>query len=100
MTFGLYPVVIQNVNGTVALKIGVIQMATDKWYSKPVASPPRLLDQVRDAIRRKHYSLRTEQSYVFWIKRFIFFNDKRHPKDLGQIDVTNFLNHLARALPP
>ncbi|MEO8442979.1 MAG: integron integrase [Betaproteobacteria bacterium] len=72
-------------------------MTTDKWYSKPAASAPRLLDQVRDAIRRKHYSLRTEQSYVFWIKRFIFFNDKRHPKDLGEVDVTNFLNHLARA---
>src|SRR5258706_9226762 len=97
MTFGRYPAVIQSVKATVALKIGVIHMATDKWYSKAPAPAPRLLDQVRDAIRRKHYSLRTEQSYVFWIKRYILFHDKRHPKDLGEADVTKFLNHLARA---
>jgi len=60
------------------------------------AKPPRLLDQVRDALRRRHYSHRTEQSYVHWIKRFIFFSDKRHPKDLGAPEVTAFLTHLAR----
>jgi len=43
-------------------------------------SPPKLLDQVRGKIRLKHYSIRTEQSYVDWIKRFIFFHGKRHPK--------------------
>lgn len=57
---------------------------------------PRLLDKVRDAIRRKHYSYRTEEAYLFWIRRFIFFNQKRHPKDLGKDEVTSFLNHLAR----
>jgi len=57
---------------------------------------PRLLDRVRDAIRRKHYSLRTEDSYTHWIKRFIYFHGKRHPKDLGEPEVTAFLNHLAR----
>jgi len=61
----------------------------------PAASPPRLLDQVRNAIRRKHYSYRTEQAYVHWIKRFIFFSDKRHPRELGATEVTAFLNHLA-----
>ena len=96
MKFGRYSDVIQSVKGTVALKIGVIQMATDKWYSSTSAAAPRLLDQVRDAIRRKHYSLRTEQSYVFWIKRFIYFHGKKHPKDLGEVAVTAFLNHLAR----
>lgn len=60
------------------------------------AKPPRLLDQVRDALRRRHYSYRTEQSYIHWIKRFIFFSDKRHPKDLGAPEVTAFLSHLAR----
>ena len=62
------------------------------------ASParPRLLDQVRNAIRRKHYSLRTEEAYVHWIKRFIYFHSKRHPRDLGEAEVTGFLNHLAR----
>lgn len=50
----------------------------------PVATPkPKLLQQVRDAIRRKHFSPRTEESYVHWIKRFVFFHGKRHPLDLG-----------------
>ena len=42
------------------------------------ANPPKLLDQVRDKLRVKHYSIRTEQTYVDWIKRFIFFHDKQH----------------------
>ncbi len=57
---------------------------------------PRLLDQVRDVIRRKHYSYRTEEAYVFWIKRFVFFHQKRHPRELGNAEVTAFLNELAR----
>jgi hypothetical protein len=44
---------------------------------------PKLQDQVRDRIRVKHFSIRTEKAYWGWIKRYIFFNDKRHPKDLG-----------------
>lgn len=62
---------------------------------KPV--PPRLLDQVRDKLRVKHYSIRTEQTYVDWIKRYIFFHDKRHPKDLDAADIEAFLTHLAVA---
>lgn len=57
---------------------------------------PRLLDTVRDAIRRRHYSLRTEERYVHWIKRFIYFSGRRHPRELGAAEVTGFLNHLAR----
>jgi hypothetical protein len=57
--------------------------------------PKKLLDQVRDAIRLKHYSLHTEQSYVTWIKRYIFFHDKRHPKDMGGAEIEAFLTHLA-----
>ena len=45
--------------------------------------PSKLLDQVRERIRAKHYRLRTEPSYVQWIRRFIVFHDKRHPKELG-----------------
>jgi len=60
------------------------------------AKAPRLLDEVRDALRRRHYSYRTEQSYTDWIKRFIFFSDKRHPRDMGAPEVTAFLTHLAR----
>lgn len=55
----------------------------------------RLLDQVRDRIRTLHYSIRTEQSYIGWIKRFIFFNNKKHPKDMGKLEVEAFLTHLA-----
>lgn len=59
------------------------------------ASAPRLLDQVRDVIRFKHYSIRTEQSYLGWIKRFILFHNKRHPRDMGADEVTAFLTDLA-----
>ena len=62
----------------------------------PPPARPRLLERVRDAIRRRHYSHRTEQTYVHWIKRFIYFHGKRHPRDLGEAEVTAFLNHLAR----
>jgi integron integrase len=57
--------------------------------------PRRLLDQVRDAIRLKHYSIRTEQSYVTWIKRYIFFHNKRHPNEMGAAEIEAFLTHLA-----
>ena len=59
---------------------------------------PRLLDQVRDSLRRRRYSLRTEKVYVHWVKRFILFHDKRHPRDMGPEEVTLFLTHLARHL--
>jgi integrase len=56
-----------------------------------------LLDRVRDKIRLKHYSLRTEQAYVDWIKRFILHHGKRHPGDMGAAEVEAFLTHLAVA---
>ena len=58
--------------------------------------PKKLLDQVRDVIRRKHFSIRTEQAYVDWIRRFILFHDKRHPAEMGEQELTEFLTHLAR----
>ncbi|MBK8338430.1 MAG: integron integrase [Sterolibacteriaceae bacterium] len=60
-------------------------------------SPPRLLDQVRAKIRLKHYSLRTEQAYVDWIKRYIRHHGKRHPREMGAVEVEAFLTHLAVA---
>ena len=57
--------------------------------------PKRLLDQVRDAIRLKHYSIRTEHSYVSWIKAYKLHHDKRHPKDMGQREIEDFLTYLA-----
>lgn len=56
---------------------------------------PKLLDMVRDKLRLKHYSLRTEQVYVDWIKRYILFHGKRHPRDMGAREVEAFLTHLA-----
>lgn len=57
--------------------------------------PPELLDQVRERLRVKHYSIRTEQQYVQWARRFILFHDKRHPRELGAAEVEAFLTHLA-----
>ena len=57
--------------------------------------PEKLLDQVRDALRLKHYAYRTEQSYVDWIKRYILYHDKTHPKDMDEPEVQASLTHLA-----
>src|SRR5713101_4450395 len=56
---------------------------------------PRLLQRVHEAIRVRHYSRRTEEAYVHWIKRLIYFHGKRHPETMGEAEVTAFLNHLA-----
>jgi site-specific recombinase XerD len=53
------------------------------------------LRRVREAIRVRHLSIRTEQAYVQWIKRFILFHDKRHPAEMGEAEVAAFLTHLA-----
>jgi len=55
----------------------------------------KLLDQVREVIRVKHYSLRTEDAYVQWIKRYIFFHGKRHPREMGAAEIEAFLTDLA-----
>ncbi|QYO62864.1 integron integrase [Leptolyngbya sp. 7M] len=59
------------------------------------SQPKKLLDQVRDAIRLKHYSYRTEQTYVGWIRRYILFHNKTHPKDMGGEEIEAFLTYLA-----
>jgi integron integrase len=56
---------------------------------------PRLLDQVRSAIRLRHYSIRTEEAYVQWIRRFILYHNKRHPIEMGCAEINKFLSHLA-----
>lgn len=56
--------------------------------------PSPLLDQVRAAIRVRHYSPRTEKAYVHWIRRYILFNGKRHPREMDAAEVRDFLNHL------
>jgi hypothetical protein len=59
------------------------------------APPPRLLDQVRQVLRVRHYSFNTEECYVRWIKHFILFHHKRHPREMGAREVESFLGHLA-----
>lgn len=61
----------------------------------PTAREPKLLDQLRDALRVRHYSIRTEESYVGWVRRFILFHDKRHPREMGPPEIGAFLSHLA-----
>ena len=60
-----------------------------------MTTEPRLLDQVRQLIRIRHYSIRTEETYVQWIRRYIVFHGKRHPKDMGSEELTQFLSDLA-----
>ena len=57
-------------------------------------TPKRLLDQVREAIRLKHYSIRTENAHVDWIRRFVLFHDKRHPNEVGALGIEAFLTYL------
>ena len=61
----------------------------------PAAPPPKLLDRVRHACRVRHYSIRTEEAYHDWIKRFILFHNKRHPQEMGAAEINQFLTHLA-----
>jgi integron integrase len=61
----------------------------------PPAGPPKLLDLLRDTLRRRHYSLHTEDAYVNWCRRFILFHHKRHPADMGEGEIRQFLTHLA-----
>lgn len=61
----------------------------------PETKPPKLMDRMRETLRLHHYSLRTEQAYMDWVRRYIYFHDKRHPQELGAAEVTAFLTHLA-----
>jgi integron integrase len=72
--------------------------ATSLPVGQSIPPAPRFMDVVRDRMRVKHYSIRTEKSYSDWIKRFIFFHNKKHPKDMGAPEVVAFLTHLATEL--
>src|SRR5688572_3312202 len=56
---------------------------------------PKLLEQIRELLRAKYYAIRTEEAYLGWIRRFILFSDKRHPKEMGGREVARFLSDLA-----
>jgi integron integrase len=83
-----------------------MQEGVKKTYTQPMSGifpgipvsrprPPRLLDRVRDSVRARHYSIRTEEAYVGWIRRFIVFHGKRHPNEMGETEINAFLSHLA-----
>jgi Phage integrase, N-terminal SAM-like domain len=63
--------------------------------SAPSSAKPKLLDDVRQTIRRRHYSDRTEKAYTDWIKRYIFFHNKRHPLEMAESEIAQFLSSLA-----
>jgi integron integrase len=62
---------------------------------QPMPRPPRLLDRVRPSIRARHYSRRTEKAYVAWVRRYILFHGKRHPSEMGAVEMTQYLSSLA-----
>jgi site-specific recombinase XerD len=61
----------------------------------PAGTKPKLLDQMREAMRSRHYSRRTEQTYSLWVKRFIYFHNVRHPAEMAEPEINSFLTHLA-----
>ena len=67
----------------------------EKQFSGPVPRPRKLLDHVRDVLRVNHYSVRTEEAYVGWIRRYILYHNKKHPRDMGALEVELYLTHLA-----
>ena len=60
-----------------------------------ISQPPKLLDRLRITLRRRHYSIRTEEAYAGWCRRFILFHNKRHPDEMGETEIRDFLSHLA-----
>lgn len=63
--------------------------------AQAAARQPKLLDRMREHLRTRHYSIRTEQVYLDWVRRFILYHNKRHPLDMGAVEVEAFLSHLA-----
>jgi integron integrase len=80
-----------------AVVAGAVRLPRPSPVTQPPSTPakPKLLDQVREAIRTRHYSYRTEEAYVGWIRRFILFHGKRHPAEMGKGEIETFLTALA-----
>lgn len=75
-------------------------MERPSWGEPTVTVPPplRLMDQVSVVCRRRHLSRRTEQAYRFWIRRYIHFHDRQHPRAVGPVGIVAFINHLAAVI--
>ena len=83
-------------------QVGISKVASDPalerqrlYQQSAVAKKPRLLEQLRQALRSRHYSRRTEQTYCQWVKRFVYFHKVRHPAEMGEPEINAFLTHLA-----
>jgi len=90
----------KNALGAIAQAHDALQFLFSTYLQRPLGElpwprPPRLLDQVRQAMRLKHYALRTEECYTQWIRRYIFYHKKRHPRDMGSAELELFLSDLA-----
>jgi len=81
------------INGTRRIRQSLKELTL--WGQDNPSAKPKLLDQVRIACRRMHYSPKTEKSYVFWNRQLILFHNMKHPKDMGKTDIESYLNHLA-----
>lgn len=66
--------------------------------SLKINKQPKLLDRVKTQLRVNHYSKKTEEAYVSWIKRYIYFHNKKHPEEMGKVEIEEFLNHLTLKL--
>ena len=71
----------------------MVHAAGERVASSP--PKPKLLEQLRQALRARHYSRRTEQTYCRWVRRYIFFHNVRHPAEMGEAEINAFLTHLA-----
>ena len=67
----------------------------EKQFRGPAPQPRKLLDHVRDVLRVNHYSVRTEEAYVGWIRRYILYHNKKHPREMAALEVELYLTHLA-----
>jgi len=83
----LQPLISQNQDGK--------STATGTWRKEPLPTHNLLFNRVRDLIRLKHYSIRTEKSYLSWIQRYILFHNNRDPKEMANLEIESFLSHLA-----
>jgi len=77
------------------VKVIPISSLVDKRQPAAIDKQPKLLDRLREALRSRHYSRRTEQTYCMWCKRFIYFHNLRHPEEMGELEINAFLTHLA-----
>lgn len=84
-----------NTHRLVNRTLAVIDGGQSGTRTPPIVPKPKLLDHVRQAIRTRHYSGKTEKAYVHWIKRFIFFHNKRHPMEMAEAEIGQFLSSLA-----